>query len=242
MTINYAHRGASGYYPENTMLAFEKAVNMGCTGIETDVHMTKDGQLVLIHDEKVDRTTNGSGCVKDYSLGEIKKLDAGSFMGQQFKGITIPTLEELLEFLKGKDIVLNIELKTDVIWYSGIEEKVLDMVNKYDLKDKIIMSSFNHYSVHKCKEICKDIKVGLLYMEGLFEPHQYAKIVGAQAIHPYFPAMDNKAVIDRVRQSGIMVNTWTINEEKDLRRFLEYGVDGIITNYPDKLNQIMKEF
>lgn len=242
MTINYAHRGASGYYPENTMMAFEEAVNMGCTGIETDVHMTKDGELVLIHDEMVDRTTNGSGYVKDYSLKEIKRLDAGSVKGQQFKGVTIPTLEELLEFLRGKEILLNIELKTDVIWYSGIEEKVLDIVNKYDLKDKVIVSSFNHYSVHKCKEICKDIKIGLLYMEGIFEPHLYAKTVGAQAIHPYFPAIDNKAVIDRVRQSGIMVNTWTINEEKDLRRFLEFGVDGIITNYPDKLNQIMKEF
>lgn len=241
MTINYAHRGASGEYPENTMLAFEKAVELGCTGIETDVHVTKDGHLVLIHDETVDRTTNGKGYIKDHNLEDLKKLDAGSFKDDAFKGASIPLLEELLEFVKDKNIKLNLELKTDVIWYAGIEEKVLDLVYKYNLKDRVIISSFNHYSVHRFKNLDNTIETGLLYMEGLFEPHLYAKIVGSEAIHPIYPAIDNEELVKRVKKAGIKINTWTVNKEDDMRRLLSYGVEGIITNYPDKLNNIMKE-
>lgn len=241
MTMNYAHRGASGYYPENTMTAFLKAVELGADGIETDVHLTKDGELVIIHDEKVDRTTNGKGYVKDYTLKEIRNLDAGSFKGKQFKREKIPVLEELLELIKDKDIKINIELKTDIIWYSGIEEKVINKIHEYGIANKTIISSFNHYSVFKCKEIDKSVKTGLLYMEGLFEPQLYAKIVGAEAIHPYFYAIDNKEVINRVKEAGILINAWTINEEKYMRRFLDYGIDGIMTNYPDKLKKLMEE-
>lgn len=241
MCINYAHRGASGYFPENTMIAFESAVAMGCTGIETDVHMTKDGHLVLIHDETVDRTTKGKGYIRDYTFLELERLDAGSFKGEQFKEAKIPLLEELLQYTQDRDIMLNLELKTDVIWYAGIEEKVLNLVYQYNLQNKVILSSFNHYSVHRCKEIDKNIKTGLLYMEGLFEPQLYAKMAGSEAIHPYYQAINNKELIHRVKEAGIMINTWTVNEESDMKKFLEYKVDGIITNYPDKLNNIMKE-
>ncbi len=240
MTINYAHRGASGYYPENTMIAFEKAIEHGCTGIETDVHMTNDGYLVLMHDEKIDRTTDGTGYIKDYNLGELRQLDAGKWKALDFSGERIPTVEELIELAKSKDIIINFEIKTDVIWYKDIEQKLIEIIHKYNAADKIIISSFNHYTIHKCKQIDKNIKTGLLYMEGLFEPHLYAKIVGAEAIHPYFPAIDSKEVIDRVRAAGVMVNPYTINEEEVMKRFLNYGIDGIITNYPDKLKKLME--
>ncbi|ERI92637.1 putative glycerophosphodiester phosphodiesterase [Clostridiales bacterium oral taxon 876 str. F0540] len=240
MTINYAHRGASGYYPENTMLAFEKAVELGCTGIETDVHMTRDGYLVLMHDEKVDRTTDGTGYINDYSLEELKKLDAGKWKASEFGGTGIPTVQELIELAKDKNIIVNFEIKTDVIWYKDIEQKLIETIQKHNFSNKVIISSFNHYTIHKCKQIDKSIKTGLLYMEGLFEPHLYAQIVGAEAIHPYFPAIDSKEVIDRVRASKIMINPFTINEEKVMKKFLGYGVDGIITNYPDKLKKLME--
>lgn len=241
MTINYAHRGASGYYPENTMIAFEKAIEHGCTGIETDVHMTKDGYLVLMHDEKIDRTTDGMGYIKDYNLEELRQFDAGKWKALDFSGERIPTVEELIELAKSKDIIIiNFEIKTDVIWYKDIEQKLIETIYKYNVSDKIIISSFNHYTIHKCKQIDKNIKTGLLYMEGLFEPHLYAKIVGAEAIHPYFPAIDSKEVIDRVRAAGVMVNPYTINEEEVMKRFLDYGIDGIITNYPDKLKKLME--
>lgn len=241
MTVNYAHRGASGYYPENTMLAFEKAIELGCSGIETDVQMTRDGYLVLIHDEKIDRTTDGTGYVKDYNLSEIRKLDAGNWKGKEFAGINIPTVEELVELIKDKDIILNLELKTGEIWYPGIEEKLIETIQRYNIGDKVILSSFNHYSVHHCKEIDKSLKIGLLYGDGLFEPHLYAKIAGAEAIHPNFHCIDNKGLVGRVKDAGIMINTYTVNDEKTMRRFLDYKVDGIITNYPDKLKKIMEE-
>lgn len=241
MTINYAHRGASGYYPENTMLAFEKAVELGSNGVETDVQLTKDGHLILIHDEKLNRTTDGIGYVKDYTLNEIRKLDAGCFKDKAFSGAKIPTAEELIEFAIEKNIIINFELKTGEIWYKDIEEKLIDLIYKYNFKEKVILSSFNHYSISACKKIDKTIRAGLLYTEGLFEPQLYAQIVGVEAIHPYFLAVDNAALIERIKDAGIMINAYTINEESDMKRFLGYRVDGIITNYPDKLNMLMKE-
>lgn len=240
MIINYAHRGASGYYPENTMLAFEKAVELGCTGIETDVHITKDGHLVLMHDEKIDRTANGTGYIKDYNLDELQRFDAGAWMDKSFAGITIPTAEDLLKLAVSKNIIINFELKTDRIWYEGIEEKLIELIHKYNFSDKVIISSFNHYSIYKCKQIDKNIKVGLLYVEGLFEPHLYAEIVGAEALHPPFHAIDNKELIDRIKASGKMINPFTINDENDMKRFIDYEVDGIITNYPDKVKMLME--
>lgn len=241
MTINYAHRGASGYFPENTMLSFEKAIELGCNGIETDVQLTKDGEMVLIHDEKLDRTTNGIGFVKGYTLKELKTLDAGSFVSERFCTAEIPTAEELIELAKAKNIVVNFELKTGQIWYEDIEEKLINLICKHNFKEKAIISSFNHYSIQKCREIDKSISTGLLYSDGLYEPQLYAKIVGAEAIHPYFPTVDNKSLIDRIKAEGIRINCYTINAVEDMKRFLGYDVDGIITNYPDKLNKLMSE-
>jgi glycerophosphoryl diester phosphodiesterase len=238
MVINYAHRGASSLYPENTMLAFEKAIYMGCTGIETDVQMSKDGALILIHDEYLNRTTNATGLVKDYTLSEIKKLDAGSFKNKTFSTCTIPTAEELILLVKCKDIMLNIEIKSGMIMYEGIEEKLIDLIYKYNVQNNVIISSFNHYSLVKCKEISKEIKIGLLYMEGLYHPEKYASYVGADALHPFYPAL-NKAIVEDAHKSGLKINPFTIDDEKTMKYMLHLGVDGIITNYPDKLNEIL---
>lgn len=170
MIINYAHRGASGYFPENTMLAFEKAVSLGSTGIETDIQMTKDGVLVLIHDERVDRTTDGTGYVKDYTYKELLKLDAGSYVSEEFKGLKVPTLEELLQFASHNELKLDLELKSNIILYDGIEEKTVDLINKYNMNHRVTVSSFNHYSLMKIKRISKKTKIGLLYMTGLVHP------------------------------------------------------------------------
>lgn len=238
--INYAHRGASAYYPENTMLSFQKAIEMGCTGIETDVQMTKDGVLVLMHDESVRRTTNGMGMVKDYTYSEISKLDAGSWKSRKFKGVKVPAAEELFYYLRNKNIILNIELKTGMVIYEGIEEKTIDMIYKYNMQNKVILSSFNHYSLAKCKQISKEIKTGVLYMEGFYKPYNYAKTLTADAIHPYYYAI-NEEVIKESQRAGIMVNVFTIDDEKDMKRFVQIGVNGIITNYPDKLKKVMEE-
>ena len=240
MTINYAHRGASAYYPENTIISFEKALEMGATGIETDVQLTKDGVLVLIHDEMVDRTTNGKGFVKDYTYREISKLDAGCWMGGEFIGIKIPTVEELIYLVKDKNIIINFEIKSGIVTYEDIEQKLIDLIYKHKINHKVILSSFNHYSVAKCKKLSKEINTGLLYMEGIYKPYNYAKTVGANAIHPYFLAI-NEEVIKETKKHRVQINVFTVDDEEKMKYFLAMKVDGIITNCPDKLHKIMTD-
>ncbi|WP_291635035.1 glycerophosphodiester phosphodiesterase, partial [Clostridium sp.] len=231
MTINYGHRGASAYFPENTMLSFEMALEMGCTGLETDVQLTKDGVLVLIHDETVNRTTNGQGFVKDYTYRELNKLDAGSWKGEEFTGIKIPTVEELIYLIKDKNIIINFEIKSGIVMYEGIEQKLIDLIYKHKMVHKVILSSFNHYSMAKCKKISKEIDTGVLYMEGLYKPYNYVKTVGANAIHPYYLSV-NAEVIRAAKKHKTNINVFTVDDEEYMKTFLDMKVEGIITNYP----------
>ena len=150
MSKIFAHRGFSGKYPENTMLAFKKAVEIGCDGIELDVHLTKDNVLVIIHDEDIKRTANGQGLVRDMTFEELRRFDYSA----GFKGVygfnEIPTLREYFELVKDTDIITNIELKTGIFEYPTIEQRVIDMIREFGLEKKIILSSFNHYSVLRC--------------------------------------------------------------------------------------------
>ncbi len=233
---NIAHRGFSGLYPENTMLAFEMACRTpGCDGIELDVHLTKDGELVIIHDETIDRTcVNGTGCVKDYTYEELKQFDVSyKFFGECEKQ-HIPTLREYFELVKDYDIVTNIELKTGVFEYPGIEQKVWELIREFDAKDRVLISSFNHFSVKRMKELCPDIKCGLLTESWLVHPAAYTKAVGAECYHPFFLSIDEE-IMDEMKNLEIEVNVWTVNEEEDFRRMRELGVDAVITNWPDRV-------
>ena len=238
MTINYAHRGASAYYPENTMLSFEKALEMGATGIETDVQLTKDGVLVLIHDEMVNRTTNGEGFVKDYTYRELNKLDARAWKGEEFAGAKIPTVEELIYLTLDKNVIVNFEIKNGIVIYEDIEQKLIDIIYKHKINRKVILSSFNHYSIDKCNKISKGINTGILYMEGIYKPYNYAKTVGANAIHPHFQAI-NEEVIKETQKHRTQINVFTVDNEEKMKFLLDMKVDGIITNCPDILNKIM---
>ncbi|SHJ84479.1 glycerophosphoryl diester phosphodiesterase [Anaerobranca californiensis DSM 14826] len=239
MTKIIAHRGASAIAPENTMPAFKKAIEMGCKGIETDVHMTKDGVLVLCHDEKVDRTTDGKGFIKDYTLKELKKLDAGVKFSHEFAGVHIPTLEELLIYLFDKDIYLNIEIKLGGFYYPDIEAKVLELLYKYNYVEKTIISSFNHYSLVEVRKLDSDVKTAILYMEGLYKPWEYAKTVGANMLHPCFEGV-NREIIQEAKINKMPITVFTVDERKEIERFISYGVYGIITNYPDRVMTILK--
>ncbi len=241
MSLNYAHRGASGYYPENTMLAFEKAVEMGCEGIETDVQLTKDGVLVLCHDELLDRTTDGKGFIAETNYSEIANLDAAKLWNGKFKNVKIPTLEEFLEYVKDKNIMINLELKNSVIDYENIEKLVIDMVYKYELKEKVIISSFNHYSVLKCKAIDNTIKSGLLYDCRIYNVGKYASELGVDAVHPSFYCL-NEEIIKEIRSHNLAINTYTVNEEKYMHLLAKMNIEGIITNYPDKLKKVLEEY
>lgn len=237
--INFAHRGASAVCPENTMAAFRKALELGATGIETDVQMTKDGKLVLIHDESVKRTTNGQGLVKDYTLEEIQQLDAGFWFHEQFRGEHLPSLEELLQLTKERETIVNIELKNGIIQYPELEEKVIAMVRSFGMEDRIVISSFNHYSLVKCKSIASEIRTGILYMEGLYQAWEYAKTARADALHANKYAVLPEWV-EEAKASGIVYHPFTVNDPEEMKRLIAAKVAGIITDYPDRLHQLLQ--
>lgn len=227
----YGHRGASGYAPENTMEAFKLALDMNVDGIETDIHLSSDGVLVLIHDEKVNRTTNGKGYVKDLTYKQLLELDASNQM-DGFVGCKIPTLSELLELVQDTNCILHLEIKTDRIRYKGIEQKVYDMVKLYGLQDSVIYSSFNHESMQCIKNIDQSCLVSYTYDGMLYQPWRYVTdhIYG---LHPRFSSINNKQFVDECHKHNIVVNTWTVNTIEQINQMKDFGVDGIFTNYPD---------
>ncbi len=237
-TLNIAHRGLSGLYPENTMLAFQKAVELGCDGIETDVQLTKDGVPVICHDEDLDRTTNGKGLLCNYTLEELMKLDTGIKFGEEFKGLKIPTLEEFLKYVSDKDIIINLEIKNSIIHYQNIEDIVYQLINKYNIREKVIVSTFDHYSIKKCIDIDNQIKTGVLYWDCIYEPYNYVKMLGASALHPEFNSV-TKEIVDRAHDYNLYVNVYTVNKKEDMKKMINLGVDAIITNYPNILKELL---
>jgi glycerophosphoryl diester phosphodiesterase len=238
--IVFAHRGFSSIAPENTMIAFEKALGFGATGIELDVQLSRDGEVMICHDEKLDRTTNGHGLLVQYTRAELQQLDAGSWFSPHFAGVRIPTLMEVLELLQGRSTILNIELKTGIVDYPELEESVLELTHRYGMHERTIYSSFNHYSMKKLKEVDATARIALLYIAGLYEPWQYAKQLGADAIHPLYYNI-RPELVTLSHSVGIKVNPYTVDQESDLKRMVQCGVDGIITNYPDRLLKILGE-
>ena len=230
----YAHRGASGYAPENTMAAFRKAVELCSCGIECDVQMTRDGRLVICHDETLERTTGVKSLIKDLDYDEIRELDAGSWFGSEFKSERIPQLSELLQLVKDNKMLVNIEIKSGIVFYPGIEQKIIDQVNDFGLRKKVIISSFNHYSLKKCKDIDSFIKTGILYMEGLYEPWNYMKSLDCQCAHPFYMTLTPE-ISRELKARGYTINVFTVDEPKAAIKLAEMGVDGIITNYPDRI-------
>lgn len=227
-----AHRGASAYAPENTMSAFKKALELGAQGLELDVQLSLDGKLVVIHDEKLDRTSDGKGWVKDKTLEELKSLDFGSWFSKDFTGEKIPLLDEVMELISSWDGLLNIEIKNGVVLNPDIEQKVADAIAKFDMHDRVIVSSFNHYSLVKLRKIESKIKTGILYMAGIYEPWNYAAQVGACAIHPLFYSIQPE-IMHGCIENGIMVNPWTVDQPEMIKAIVIAGVDGIITNVAD---------
>lgn len=235
------HRGAPTLAPENTMASFRAAVELGVDGIETDVQETRDGYLVLCHDEMLNRTTNGTGLIKDHTLSELRELSAGLWFDKKFESERIPTLKELLDLVVDKDIFINIEIKSGVILYPDIEKHVIDMIHDYKMNDRVILSSFNHYSLLECKKIDCSIKTGALYMAGLVAPWEYAKRIGADALHPLFYNI-RPEIMEGVKKNGIMVNPFTVNNEPEMKYMIAMGVDGIITDRSDRLLKLKKEW
>lgn len=231
MTI-VAHRGYSGCYPENTMLSFQKAVEAKTDEIELDVQLTKDHQVVVIHDERVDRTTDGVGNVRDYTLKEIQKLDASKAGNGQFSSQRIPSFEEYCEWASGQPVVTNIELKTGIVYYPDIEQKTIDILEKYQLVGKVMFSSFNHLSLVNAKQIRPEIPVGALVgKNGIVNAGFYCKKFGFEFYHPSYEALDDEKVKE-IHDHGILMNVWTVNGMCELEKLQRWGVRGVITNFP----------
>ena len=231
MTFIFAHRGYSALYPENTMLAFKKAAEAGADGIELDVQLSKDGEVVVIHDEKVNRTTNGSGFVTDLTFSELKRLNIGSNSKTSLNKQKIPSLREVFEWMTTNEIICNIELKNGIFRYPGMEEKVIQLIHEYQLSNRIIFSSFNHYSIIHCYQIAPEIEIAPLIGHGMYMPWVYAEAIRAKGIHPKFKSISDE-VIKKSLEQGIAVRPYTINSEKDMVHVFELDCTAFMTDDP----------
>ena len=231
------HRGGTAGYPENTLINFRRAVSCGADGVEFDVQMTKDNEVVVIHDELIDRTMNGRGLVKNYKLSELKELSAGLYYDPKFSEEKIPTLGEVLEVVKYLPII-NIELK-NFVPYPGLEEKVLDILEEHKVKEKAIISSFNHQSLLNIKEIDPDIKTGALFTAKTIEPVEYALKHGFDALNLHFLTADNN-LVKKAHAENLEVNVYTVNYYEPALELFQMGVDTIITDDIEMVKGVRK--
>ena len=240
MIKNYAHRGFCSQYPENTILAFQKALEEGVDGIENDVQLSKDGHIVIMHDESVDRTTNGKGWVKDLTLAELKELDASEKFGSQFGVQRVPTLREYLELVKDQPVITNIEMKTGVFEYLEMEQMLVDMLREYKLEDRVLITSFNHFTIMRMKERAPEIRYGFLAYDWRLDAGEYTQKNGIPCYHPDYHNLTPEVVED-LRSHGIEINPYTVDDPKDIRDMIAKGVHSVITNCPDVVNRVRSE-
>ena len=236
-----AHRGFSGVYPENTMLAFRKAIEIGADGIELDVHLSKDGQVMIIHDEALKRTTGLDGVISDDTSAELEKISAGKTKNDEFGFTPIPSLEEYLAFMaEHRDKITNIELKTAPVYYPEIEEKTLELVRKFDLEKNIIYSSFNWLSIERMQRLGTISETGLLFSGmKLYNQAHIIKSLGINYFHPDFNDLTDE-IVKSYLDNKVGLNVWTVNEIEDMKVCLSWNIDGLITNFPDRAISIAR--
>lgn len=228
-----AHRGASAYAPENTMPAFELAYNMGARGMELDVHLTRDGRIVVIHDDTVDRTSNGSGSVNELTYEELLRLDF-SKGHEDFNHVRIPLLEEVYDFASQTNMFVNVEVKENAFKDEFIIiDKLFELEKRFNMSQNVSYSSFNHYILRDMKKKSSQTSTGILYFCGLVDVWEYASRINADAIHPYYGCLVDTDVISGCHERGIAVRTWTVDDKELISSLVNTGVDSIITNKPD---------
>ncbi len=229
----FAHRGASAYAPENTLEAFSLAMEQGADGIELDVQMTRDGELVVIHDETIDRVSGGKGFVKDFTLEELKKFSVSNGF-EKYPEVRIPTLQEVLELVKPSAMEVNIELKTGIFWYPEIERKVLDLVRREGMEERVIYSSFNHYSIQKIRQLSPEAETAYLIGDVMLDVAAYTKNTGVKGLHPALFHVKMADFLKEYKESGVALRVWTVNDKEQIRWMIDEGMDAVITNYPDR--------
>lgn len=227
----WAHRGASADAPENTLEAFRLAAELGADGVELDVHLTADGEVVVIHDDTIDRTSNGSGAVSSMTFAELRQFDYSNNM-RGYKGCKIPTLREVYELLAPTGLHVNVELKAGALPEPELIEQLAQLEAEFGMEDRIIYSSFNHYSLLMLKEQLPHAKTAILYMTALAYPWKYAASLGCAALHPMMPNLMIPDYVAETHALGMITNVWTVDRPDDIKRMLALGADGIITNEP----------
>lgn len=248
----HGHRGAAGLAPENTLTAFRKAIELGVDALEMDLHVTRDGQVVVIHDETLDRTTDGRGSIPEFTLKELKQWDAGRKFAPAFHGEQIPTLREVLDLVRTSGNA-RLRLDLEIKFAEGqegkpedFEERVLDVVRRAGFIDRVNIISFHHPSLVKMKALEPRIRIGLLE-EGQQPPQDPVALVRQYQADYYSPRFRQvtAAVVTALHRAGIPLVPWTVNQEADMRRLMTLGIgtvagDGIATDFPDRLLNLLK--
>ena len=246
MTIILGHAGTKAA-PPNTLESFQTVIDQHADGTELDVQLTSDGEVVCIHDETLDRLTDGFGLVKDHTYAELAKLNASASM-EGYARTRIPLLSEVLSLFSQGHYEVNVELKSGMVLYPGIEQAVLDVVARSSMRERVYYSSFNHYSLLKIHQLDPEAFIAPLYSTGLVNPWDYVASIGAQAVHPFYlnltaasqmvPGLD---AIAGFHEHGITVRAWTVDDPATLLWLFEHQVDAVITNVPAIARKVLEQ-
>jgi len=250
MTRVIAHRGANHLAPQNTIPAFEKAVQLGAQGMENDVHLTRDGEIVICHDYTIDETSNGTGFISDYSYEELLRFDFGGYFSEEYRGTKIPTLAECFEVCRPMAL-LNVEIKSPRDAHSPIARRTVALARDMGLMEQLLISSFDKDILAAARAADPSVQTALLYsidekecpnLADLLEDYVgFAKSIGVNALHPFLMYMDED-YCENCHKAGLRVHPWTANKEFAIEAFVEWGCDGIITDLPDLALEIVKKY
>ncbi len=245
MPLVLAHRGANKVAPQNTIPAFQKAIEFNADGLETDVHLSCDGHIVVCHNYTIDETSNGTGLIYNKTLEELKAFDFGSYFSDEFKGVSLPTLPELLDLTKSMKLI-NIEIKPPKK-DCDLVKKVVETIHEYGIVENSIVSCFDPECIRLVKEFDSNVKTGLLYEDDelgheimTFGVAKFCQQLNANAAHPHRKLITQKEVME-LHNLGVAVNPWTVNKEEEIIRFTNWGCDALITDVPDYVIKVLEE-
>jgi glycerophosphoryl diester phosphodiesterase len=234
------HRGAAGEAPENTLTSFPLALEQGADMLELDVHLTKDSEIIVCHDETVNRTTNGSGAITDLAMDELQRLDAGSWFHERFAGERLPTLQQVFEQVPAC-IKINVEVKC--LYSPALSDRLRELVQQYDRWDSVVLSGFSHKLLYQLKQDEPRFSVGLLYCSDFVQHRLAAEASGmpVYSLHPFHMLIQPEDIAD-LNAHGIQTYPYTVNQETHMRRLIDAGVSGIITDYPARLKELLEKY
>ncbi len=233
------HRGASGHAPENTMASFRRAVELGATFIETDLRLSHDARFVAIHDATLDRTTNGRGLVRDFTLEQLRQLDAGSWFAPEFAGERVPTIEEILVFARETDVVFYLEIKHEGTW--GVHHAMASALRAADeAAAHCVVISFDARTLENLRRLDTTLMMGLLFEKAMPDAIAKAQKIGARQILPRADLV-TREMVEEAHRADMQLATWTVNENTEMRAMIAMGVNGIMTNYPDRLCAVIEQ-